>query len=127
MFVAYIDLDNKGRTTPIPCQTIEKIDLFGDGWYRLISVEQIKEMARPTMVVTEMIVQKKHIEYIIGGNDPSDLPPHIASLEMNAVIEDPHIEENTIVQNTTNTSMIVEETKKKVGRPKGSKTMKKGK
>ena len=62
MFVVYVDLEQTGRSKPVPCAQFKPVELWGDGWYKLVGVEQIKELARPTMEVSELIIQRKHIE-----------------------------------------------------------------
>ena len=123
MFVVYVDLDDNGRYRPVPCKEFKPIALLGDGWYKMTGIEQIKEMARPTMTVTEMIIQLKHINYIIGGDDPADIPDIIkASTNTPAKEEsEPKSQSEPSVQITREQIKDVPKPKKKVGRPKGSK------
>lgn len=122
MFVCYVDLEQTGNAKPVPCKEIKPVTTLGDGWFKLIGVEQIRELARPTMAVTELIVQAKHIEYIIGGNDPSDLPP-------GALVSTPKVEITKeqlapIEESKATDTKEPKEDKpkrKRIGRPKGSK------
>jgi len=123
MFVVYVDLDDNGRFRPVPCKEFKPVPLLGDGWYKMTGIEQIKEMARPTMTVTDMIIQRKHINYIIGGDDPADIPDVVKASMMtptNAKNE-PESESEPSVQITKEQIAEPPKPKAKLGRPKGSK------
>jgi len=122
MFVCYVDLEQTGRAKPVPCQSIKPLTMFGSGWFKLVGVEQIKELARPTMKVTELIVQTQHIHYIIGGDDPSDLPP--GALASTPKVEITKEQLAPIEESKATDATEPKEDKpqrKRVGRPKGSK------
>lgn len=138
MFVVYLDLELKGRSKPVPCKQVKPVELLGDGFFKLVGVEQIRELARPTMTVTELIVKRCHIDYIIGGDDPSDLdgmiapePKPIDEIEDNQdEDEDKDIEPGESTdQNRRDLGLVKPKTKigrpkGKIGRPKGSKNKK---
>ena len=123
MFVVYTDLEGNGRFKPVPCKEFKPVPLLGDGWFKLTGIEQIKEMARPTMEVTEIIIQTKHINYIIGGNDPADIPEIIRAglVENTAKEDDPKEESKPKVQITSEQLKDAPKMPSKRGRPKGSK------
>lgn len=127
MFVVYLDLEQTGRAKPVPCTQVKPLPLFGDDWFKLVGVEQIKELARPTMTVTELIVQTKHIQYIIGGNDPADVP-FVETSAPKSTDVDTKAEDKAQVstdvedkQKATQGNTKPPKPKAKRGRPKGSK------
>jgi len=123
MFVVYVDLDGNGRFRPVPCKEFKPVPLLGDGWYKMTGIEQIKEMARPTMTVTEMIIQRKHINYIIGGDDPADALDIVkASMTTPTKAEnEPVSESEPSVKITKEQIADPPKPKAKRGRPKGTK------
>ena len=130
MFVVYVDLEQTGRSKPVPCAQFKPVELLGDGWYKLVGVEQIKELARPTMEGSELIIQRKHIECIIGGTDPSEIndmlsAPMVADPIENTDDQDTEDHENEVEPiNLEKPKSKIGRTKGNVGRPKGSKNKK---
>tara|TARA_R110001592_G_scaffold39314_3_gene129373 strand:- start:19743 stop:20144 length:402 start_codon:yes stop_codon:yes gene_type:complete len=123
MFVVYLDLEGTGKAKPVPCMHVKPLKMLGDNWFKLTGVEQIREYARPTMTVTELMVQVKHIQYIIGGDDPADVP-FVETSKTNPTKDEDKEEVSTDTEDkpkATDSDIEPLKTKRKRGRPKGSK------